>query len=253
VDALLHPLSFAIPALLAATELTLVLAIVCGVLAMVFAIPAGFGRVSRVTLIRSISSFYVETIRGTPLLLQLLVWYFGVRLVLLAVFNLNIDTQIYNLLTLLNSNSLFPKGGDVSSFFFGIIGLSFNYGAYLAEVIRAGILAVEHGQTEAAQSLGLSRFQTARYIVLPQALRVMLPPLTSNSITLVQDTAFLQVLGITDLSLRTQEFTEATSNIPTRWEFYVVELAIYFVICVTLSQVSRRMERRVAHTLAGAH
>ena len=252
MDTLLHPLGLALPALASATELTVVLALICIVLAMVFAVPAGFGRLSRVTLIRSISSFYVETIRGTPLLLQLLVWYYGVRLLLLAVFNLNIDTDVYNFLTLLNSNTLFPQEG-VSSLFFAVIGLSFNYGAYLAEVIRAGILTVEHGQTEAAQSLGLSRFQTARYIILPQALRVMLPPLTSNFITLVQDTAFFQVLGVVELSLRSQEFTEATSNIAIRWEFYIVELAIYFAICFTLSQISRRMERRVAHTLAGAH
>jgi His/Glu/Gln/Arg/opine family amino acid ABC transporter permease subunit len=252
MNTFLHPLGLALPALASATELTVVLSLICIVLAMVFAIPAGFGRLSRVTLIRSISGFYVETIRGTPLLLQLLVWYYGVRLLLLAVFNLNIDTQVYNFLTLLNSNNLFPKEG-VSSFFFAVIGLSFNYGAYLAEVIRAGILTVEHGQTEAAQSLGLNRFQTARYIILPQALRVMLPPLTSNFITLVQDTAFFQVLGVVELSLRSQEFTEATSNIPIRWEFYVVELAIYFAICFSLALVSRRTERRVAHTLAGAH
>ncbi len=79
----------------------------------------------------------------------------------------------------------------MTGLFFGVIGLGVNYGAYLAEVVRAGILAVDHGQTEAAQTLGLGRLQTARMIVLPQALRLMTPPLTNNFITLVQDTSFL--------------------------------------------------------------
>lgn len=238
---LLHPILQAWPDLLAATTLTIVCALVAIVLAMLFAIPAGFGQLSRITLIRAVSSFYVETIRGTPLLLQLLVWYYGVRTLLLALFDLNIDTSVYNVLTALNSNSLFPKEG-VSSLFFAIFGLGFNYGAYLAEVVRAGILAVDRGQTEAAESLGLSRFQIARLVVLPQAIRLMLPPLTNNFITLVQDTAFFQILGIFELSLRSQSFAVATSNAAIRWEFYIIELLIYFVICYGLALVARRQE-----------
>lgn len=243
----------ALPVLATATLVTLVTAVICMALSMVFAIPAGLGRLSRVTVIRSLSSFYVETIRGTPLLLQLLMWYFAVRILLLALFNLNIDIVVYHWLTALNSNNLFPRESGVSGYFFGVIGLSFNYGAYLAEVIRAGVLAVEYGQTEAAQTLGLSTFQTTRFVVLPQALRLMIPPLTNNFITLVQDTAFLQVLGIFELSLRVEDFVKSSSSSIIRWEFYITELAIYFVICYSLALVSRRTERRVARGIAGAH
>jgi len=238
-----------LPLLVSAAITTLVLALVAGVIAMVIAIPVGFGRLSRVTIIRSLSTTYVEVVRGTPLLLQLLVWFYGVRILLLTLFQLNIDTFIFDLLTSLNSNSLFPKAG-VTGLFFGVVGLGVNYGAYLAEVVRAGILAVDHGQTEAAQSLGLGRLQIARMIVLPQALRLMIPPLTNNFITLVQDTAFLQILAVAELSLVTQGFIAGTTNPTIRWGFYVVELAIYFTICYSLSLVARWQERRAARVAA---
>src|SRR5262249_51591892 len=242
---LFQPLFKALPEILDAAKLTIIGSLIAIVLAMAFAIPAGFGRLSRITVVRSLSTFYVETIRGTPLLLQLLVWSFGVQTLLVSLFGFNVDTALYNLLTELNSNSLFPAEG-ISKLFFAIFGLSFNYGAYLAEVIRAGILAVDRGQTEAGASLGLSTFQVSRYIILPQALRLMIPPLTNNFITLVQDTSFFFVLGIFELSLRTQSFALATSNSLVRWEFYTAELVIYFIICFSLATISRRLEARGA-------
>lgn len=249
----LHPFEQA-PALLGGPILlTIIGAVLAGILAMIFAIPTAFARLSRVTLIRSIATFYVETIRGTPLLLQLFVWFYAVRILLLYLFNLDVDAAVLNVLTALNSNNLFPRGTGVSNFVFAIFGLGFNYGAYMAEVIRGGIESVDHGQIEAAHTLGLSRFQTARHIILPQALRIVVPPLTNNYITLIQDTAFFYFLGIIELSQRTQQLAVSTSNNVLRWEWYVIELAVYFVICYSLSLVSRRFEARTAHTLAGAH
>ncbi|HEV7126474.1 MAG TPA: amino acid ABC transporter permease [Ktedonobacterales bacterium] len=243
----------AMPLIASATVVTILSALLAGIIAMLLGIPAGFGRLSRAPLVRSISTFYVETIRGTPLLLQLLIWYYGVKILLLVLFNFNFDTTVYNMLTALNSNSLYPKDGNISGFFFAVVGLGFNYGAYIAEVIRAGILAVDPGETEAASSLGLSRFQTARLVILPQALRLMIPPLTNNLITLIQDTAFLQVVNVFDLSLRVQDSVLAVSSPSLRWAYYLVELGIYFVLCYGLALVAQRMERRSAHMLAGAH
>ncbi|MFI5273670.1 MAG: ABC transporter permease subunit, partial [Ktedonobacterales bacterium] len=113
--------------------------------------------------------------------------------------------------------------------------------------------AVEQGQTEAAESLGLSHLQTARMIVLPQALRIMIPPLTNIAITLVQDTAFLQVLGIYELSLTVFSQTQEVSSVQVRWTFFAIELAVYFAICYSLAVVSRRLERRLAVSTTGAH
>jgi His/Glu/Gln/Arg/opine family amino acid ABC transporter permease subunit len=253
MSALWNTLVILFPSIVRGTILTLVVFLVAGILAMVIAIPAGLGRLSRVRVIRALSTFYVETIRGTPLLFQLLVWFFGIQLVLVSLFGFSADQFVYNLLTSINSNSLFPKTG-ISPLFFGIIGLGVNYGAYMAEVIRAGVLAVDHGQTEAALSLGLSRAQTTRFVVLPQALRIMIPPLTNNFITLVQDTAFLgPAVAVYELELTIQTPVQATSSPLIRWGLYAIELAIYFIICYSLALISRRAERRSQATISGAH
>jgi ABC-type amino acid transport system permease subunit len=125
----------------------------------------------------------------------------------------------------------------------------------MAEVIRAGVLSVEQGQTEAALSLGLSRFQASRFIVLPQALRIMIPPLTNNLITLVQDTAIVStvVVGLYDLELVVQTTVQANGSPLVRWGLYLVELGIYFLMCYPLALISRRAERRTQRTMAGAH
>lgn len=254
MDALWNTLVVIFPKLLSGVTVTIVIFVFSAILSMVIAIPVGLGRVSRFRVIRSLSTFYVETIRGTPLFLQLSVWFFGVQVVMVTLFGFNADQSLYNLLTLLSSNSLFPTTG-VSGLFFGVIGLGVNYGAYMAEVIRAGVLAVDHGQTEAAHSLGLSRLQTTRFVILPQALRIMIPPLTNNFITLVQDTAIVStvVVGIYDLELVVQTAVQANSSPLIRWGLYAVELAIYFVICYSLALISRSAERRAQRTMAGAH
>lgn len=240
------------PLLVNAALITLLGSALSIVLAMILAVPTAFARISRNLLLRSISTFYVETIRGTPLLLQLIAWFYGARLLLLYLFNFNADTVAYNVLTALNSNNLMPSQG-VSNIFFAVIGLSFNYGAYLSEVIRAGIEAVDRGQVEAAQALGLSQFQIARYVTLPQAIRIMAPPLTNNFITLIQDSAFWQVLGVSELSLQTFTLSQAISNSTIRWGLYGMELAIYFVICYSLAFASQRIETRLARGVAGAN
>jgi His/Glu/Gln/Arg/opine family amino acid ABC transporter permease subunit len=254
VDILVNTLVSSAPVLLSATLLTLIGSLISIVLAMLIAVPTAFARLSRNALIRSVSTFYVETIRGTPLLLQLLVWFYGARLLLLFLFQFNADVALYNVLTALDSNSLYPSAG-ISNIFFAIVGLSFNYGAYLSEVIRAGIEAVDHGQIEAAQALGLSQFQIARYITLPQALRIIAPPLTNNFITLIQDSSFWQVLGVGELSFTIFSLTQAISNPLSieRWAFFLVELVIYFVICYSLAFASQRIEKRLSKGVAGAN
>lgn len=252
MDILIRTIVQIAPLLVNATLITLLGSLVSIVLAMILAVPTAFARISRNTLLRSISTFYVETIRGTPLLLQLFVWFYGARFLLLYLFNFNADTAVYNLLTALNSNSLFPNQG-VSNIFFAIIGLSFNYGAYLSEVIRAGIEAVDPGQVEAAQVLGLSQLQIARYVTLPQALRIMIPPLTNNFITLIQDSSFWQVLGVFELSLTIFTQSQSISSSLIRWSLYGLELVIYFVICYSLAFASQRIEARLARGVVGAN
>lgn len=254
MDALWNTLVVIFPKLVNGLVVTIVIFIFSAIISIAIAIPVGLGRVSRFRVIRALCTFYIETIRGTPLFLQLSVWFFGIQIVMVSLFGFNADQTLYKLLTALNSNSLFPTIG-VSGLFFGIIGLSVNYSAYMAEVIRAGVQSVEHGQTEASLSLGLSRFQTTRFIVLPQAFRIMIPPLTNNLITLVQDTAIVStvVVGVYDFQLVIQTAVQSTGSSLIRWGLYAIALAVYFVMCYSLALVSRSAERRTQRTMAGAH
>ena len=254
MDALWNTLVVIFPKLVNGLVVTIVIFIFSAIISIAIAVPVGLGRVSRLRVIRSLCTFYIETIRGTPLFLQLSVWFFGIQIVMVSLFGFNADQTLYKLLTALNSNSLFPTIG-VSGLFFGIIGLSVNYSAYMAEVIRAGVQSVDPGQTEASLSLGLSRFQATRFIVLPQAFRIMIPPLTNNLITLVQDTAIVStvVVGIYDFQLVIQTAVQSTGSALIRWGLYAVALAVYFAICYPLALISRRAERRMQRTMAGAH
>ena len=119
--------------------------------------------------------------RGTPILVQLLLWYYGIGQ-LLSTHGFDPYTLAFNFMTVFQSNSLVPLA--FSGFFYGVIGLSFDYGAYLTEVFRTGIESVNKGQTEAALSLGMNSRQSMRHIVLPQAIRITIPPFTNYFITL---------------------------------------------------------------------
>src|SRR2546423_2806941 len=145
-----------LPFLLEAAALTIGLSLVSMVLAVIFGFTGATGRLSRFAPIRWLATAYVEVVRGTPILVQLLLWYYGVGYVLS---NLGFDPYsiAFQVMTTLQNNSLVPD--QFNGYFYGIIGLSFNYGAYLTEVFRSGIASVEKGQTEAALSLGLNSTQ----------------------------------------------------------------------------------------------
>ena len=171
-----------LPSLLVGTLVTLIISVLSAVIAIILGLIGARARLSRFGVIREIAVAYVEIVRGTPLLVQLLLWYFGVGTILSNA-GFNPYDLMFQVMTLLQSNSLVPTA--FNGFFYGIIGLSFNYGAYLTEVFRSGILSVEKGQMEAALSLGLDTQQSMRRIILPQAVRVTIPALTNNFITLI--------------------------------------------------------------------
>ncbi len=140
-------------------------------LSLVFGLVIALGRISRSRFLRVTSTLYVELIRGTPALLQLFYIYF-----------------------------VFPAFGiRMSAFICGVIGLTLNCSAYISEIYRAGIQSVSHGQTEAAQALGLSRGLTMRLVILPQAVRVVVPPLGNVFISLFKDTALVSTITVQEL------------------------------------------------------
>jgi polar amino acid transport system permease protein len=231
-----------LPYLLQAAGLTIGISVVSAILAVIFGFIGAMGRLSRFAPIRWIATTYVEVVRGTPILVQLLFWYFGIGQLLS---NLGFDPYnvAFQFMTLLQENSLVPIA--FGAYFYGVIGLSFNYGAYLTEVFRAGIETVDKGQAEAALSLGLNSRQVMRYIILPQAIRITLPPFTNYFITLIQDSALLSILGVTELEQTTGSFADPLLNSNDKLFIYILGAMIYFVICYALALVARYLEGRM--------
>jgi len=161
---------------------------------------------------------YIESIRALPVLL--LIIYFSIK-----------------------GSALFkPFLGEefeLSRFWAGVLGLAMYTSAVLAEIIRAGIVSLPRGQTEAARALGLSYPRTMRHVILPQALRLMVPAMVSQLTTIIKDTSLVGIIGVSEL-LR-QGRTISTTYFNTI-EVYLFVAVIYFVICFTLSQLSRRLE-----------
>ena len=232
-----------LPFLLQAAGLTIGLSVVSMVLAVIFGFIGAIGRLSRFAAVRWIATVYVEVVRGTPILVQLLLWYYGVGQAL-SMLGFDPYNTAFQIMTVLQNNSLVPDA--FSAFFYGVIGLSFNYGAYLTEVFRSGIESINKGQTEAALSLGLNPRQAMRHIVLPQAIRITIPPFTNYFITLIQDSALLSVLGVVELEQTTGSFADPLLDANKKLFIYILGALIYLAICYPLSLLARYLEARMA-------
>jgi polar amino acid transport system substrate-binding protein len=220
-----------LPLLLRAAGMTIFLSLVSMPLAIFLGLAIALGRVYGPAWLRWLFAIYVEVIRGTPLLLQLLFIYFGL---LPAVVNwLPASVQDF--------------ARDYSPVIASIAGLALNYAAYEAEIYRAGLLAIPGGQTEAALALGMSRRQAIRYVVVPQAFRLVLPPVTNDFINLFKDTAVCSVITVVDLSKR---YNIAVNNSPEAFvELAIVTAALYLVMSYPLAVVTRRMENQPARVM----
>ncbi|MBX3139363.1 MAG: amino acid ABC transporter permease [Trueperaceae bacterium] len=172
--------------------------------------------------LRLVSELYVDVLRGIPMLVVIL--YVGFPL----------QGAIRD-----------ATGGfiDMSRVTRGIVGISFGYAAYLAEIFRAGIEAIGRGQTEAARSLGLTTWQTARFVVLPQALRIVVPPLGNEFIAMLKDTSLLSVLSVRDITQRAREFQAA--NFEVFPPFNTVAI-LYIVLTLMASSLAKSVERRTS-------
>ncbi|WNC22974.1 amino acid ABC transporter permease [Thermosynechococcus sp. PP22] len=183
--------------------------------------------------------------RGTPTLVQLLVWGFGIG-GLLSQWGFDPRQIAFDVMSVLQSNRLVSP--LFNYIFYGILGLGFNYGAYLSKVFRSGLEGVPKGQTGASLSLGLSGRQTLWRIILPQAILIILPAFTNNFITLMQDCDLLVVIGVPELQNMTSNMTSTFANPmtdPQRKLFiYVLGAMFYFALCFPLSRLSRFLEQR---------
>jgi len=232
-----------LPVLLDGTKVTLIVSILSMVLATIFGFIGALGRLSGFTPIRWLATIYVEVVRGTPILVQLLLWYYGVGYVLSSI-GFDPYSIVFQAMTAFQNNSLVPD--QFNAYFYGIIGLSFNYGAYLTEVFRTGIESVSKGQTEAALSLGLNSRQIMRHIVLPQAFRITIPPFTNYFITLVQDSALLSVLAVIELDHQTFALALPQTDANVKMFVFVLGALLYLAMCYPLSLLARFLETRLA-------
>jgi polar amino acid transport system permease protein len=183
-------------------------------LSLVFGLLVALARLTRLRWLRIVTTFYVEVVRGTPVILQLFYIYF----VLPAV------------------------GIRLPPFGAGVVGLTINYSAYLSEVYRAGIQAIARGQTEAAMALGLSRWLTMRRIILPQALRVVVPPLGNYFIGLFKDTALASTITVKELVFSGQIIAATNFQYFT---IYTIAGAIYLALSYPASLSVQYLERRM--------
>jgi His/Glu/Gln/Arg/opine family amino acid ABC transporter permease subunit len=236
-----------VPFMLQGAVTTIVLSVTSMILATIFGFIGALGRIARFPLFRWIALVYVEVVRGTPILVQLFFWGFVVSGALNQI-GFNPWNTAFQLMTALQNNSIVPGQVTFNAAFYGILGLSFNYGAYLTEVFRTGIATVDKGQTEAALSLGMTGSQTMRKIVLPQAFRITIPPFANYFITLVQDSALLSTLGgVIELQLATASLASPLSSSPFEELFvYVLGAVIFLAICYPLALLARYLEGRFA-------
>ncbi len=193
---------------------TLWLSAISSVFALFLGLMTGIARVSKNITLRGLAVIYVECIRGTPLLVQIFIAYFFLG----TVFNLSRNVC-------------------------GIGALALFAGAYVAEIVRAGVQSIPKGQMEASRSLGMTAFQTMKDIILPQAFKKILPPLSGQFISLIKDSSLVSVIAITDLTKSGREII--TSTFAT-FEVWIVVAAMYLLVTSVLSQLVFYMERRLA-------
>lgn len=205
-------------------EYTLLLAVVSVLLAIVPALLLALMRLSKNRVVKGISGAYIAVFRSTPLLVQLSIIFFG----------------LFNLIRI--PAVKFFGFVDLSYFIPGVTALALNSSAYVAEIFRAGILAVDGGQMEAARSLGLSKWQGMKLVVLPQAVKNILPTLANEMITMVKESSICMALGMHDLMWGAKTVA-ASSYIPLGP--YILAAIIYFCINFPASKAVEAVERRM--------
>ncbi len=208
-----------LPMLEGALYYSIPLTLISFALGMILAVLTALARLSNISILRGIARFYVSAIRGTPLLVQLFIIFYG-----LPTLGIKFDP--------------FPSA---------IIAFTLNKGAYSSEIVRAAIQSIPKGQWEAGYSIGMTYSQALKRIILPQATRVSIPPLSNSFISLVKDTSLASLILVTEMFRKAQEIAA------TNYEFllmYMEAALLYWVICFILSIIQGRIENRLDRYIA---
>ena len=201
---------------------TLLISFVAVLAGLIIGLLVALAKRSKFKVLRAIATVYVDVLRGTPLLVQVLILAYGVPQVIAAI-----------------TGNQFNWGNFI---WVGFIACGINSSAYMAEIIRSGLQAIDKGQTEAARSLGMNSFQTMRYIIVPQAFKIIVPAMGNEFITLIKETSILSVVGIRDI---TRMGTLWASQSFMSFQAYIGVAIVYLVMTLTLSRLVAYLERRM--------
>ena len=202
------------PLLLVGAVVTIQITVLSTAIGFVIGLIVGVARISHVRLLRMLAEVYVEFFRGTPLLVQIFLFYFALPVL---------------------------TGQRIDPFIAAISACGINSGAYVAEIFRAGIQSVDDGQMEAGRSLGMTWLQTMRYIIVPQAFKRVIPPLGNEFIAMLKDSSLVSVIGFEELTRRGQLIIAKTYG---SFEIWMSVAVIYLVMTLTISRFVAYLERR---------
>jgi polar amino acid transport system substrate-binding protein len=226
-----------LPLLFKGFQVSVFLLIISYVLAIPIGLGAAFMKMARTWLLRWPATFYIDVVRGTPLLVQILLVYFGFPLLLPG-------WGEFSTSALGNAEFL---GVEFDQYVRAFFALSMNSGAYMAEIFRAGIQSIHKGQLEAARSLGMTTPQAMAYVVIPQTLRRILPTMTSEFILLFKDTALLITVGFFELALQARTIQARTYNMSP----YIGAVFFYLLLTLPLGRVVAWLEEKLAVSETG--
>ena len=212
-------LADATPLLLMGLKVTVLISLISIALGIVIGLIMCLFGTAKNRILRAISAVYIWVVRGTPMIVQAFIVYFGLPQII----------------------SMFSPGFRLSAFTAGVITLSLNAGAYLAEIFRGGISAVSKGQNEAARSLGLSSGKTFRKVVLPQAIKIAIPSMVNQFIITIKDTSILSVIGLADIVNKAKIYVGSTYLF---FETYVMVAVYYLIIISILMILSKHVEKK---------
>jgi polar amino acid transport system permease protein len=198
--------------------------------ATILALLGALGRLSKSAIAQGVSGLYVSVIRGTPLLIQIYLIYLGLPM---------IGQQL-----VLSGHPTLGNLFTLSAIQSGILALSLNYGAYMTEIFRAGIQSISFGQREAAVSIGMTSWQTMRRVILPQAVRIIIPDIGNQFIAMQKDSALVSIMGIWEITYRANRLARVDTKF---MEMFLLAAGMYWFLTIISSWLENLLEKRLAH------
>lgn len=215
-----------IPTFIDGTIVTVVLALMTVILGCILGLLAILMKRSHIKVLNAISTAYTQVIRGTPMLLQLYIWLYGFPMIGISVPSIPMLGSVYG----------------SREFLTAVVALAINSGAYICELLRGGLDSIDKGQMEAGRSLGFSNLETMRYIIVPQAIRVVLPGLCNEFIMMIKESSIVSVVGVFDIMYTSNIVKASTYSV---FEPLIIIAIIYFALTSVLTTIMSLIERKL--------